>query len=823
MMLYSHSQKDPASGVRRGSKSLQVHTQGVWDKACQALYPHTRFEQMSPADLAEVLEQVCRLHDLGKATPFFQDYLLGQPVDWEKKTHARLGAHVAFQALVNAPEGALKASLAYLTVLFHHQNLQTPGTDRLFDEPDHVLSLVDAQWQALPDLASLAKVLDTSLPDGLPKDRAIRRPINALRKRGNLKVEHYFLLNYLFSLLIEADKLDASDTPVHVRQPLPAVAVAQYLAGFAPKVSPLVRLREEMRAEVNRQLDAPGILDKRLMLLTAPTGLGKTLTALGAALKLRELIFLRENRQAQIITALPFINIIEQTLQVYQEVLGPEQVRNPNIQLLAHYQYADVMGEPEKADTEDWEAKGYPQKMMQLDTWQADVVITSFVQLLQTLISNRNKLLKKFHHLAGAIVIMDEVQSIRLEQVPLVGAMLYYLAKFLDTRLILMTATQPLIFELADAHILRSRGESAVETVFPLIVKPERYFHLFERTQLVPYLEEVLDMEAFLALFEEKWQSDQSCLIVCNKVLRSLEVFAALQEWLEDKGYRNAIHYLSTNVVPAHRLGRIEAIKAELKAVRQSTIGNAHPPILVATQVVEAGVDLDFDMGFRDIGPVDSIIQVAGRINRENREDSKLSPLYLIDWGDGADIYGPPAYHQAKAALGREPIPEPAYYELVQRYFIGATAQGAYDTSLAMFHAVEGLAYSENTLVSDGRTIADFAVIEQAKWATQVYVECDEEAIGARLAFLAIQDAKGEAKQQAKRQFEAHFKRCFHQHIITVPRYLVSGRLDKMGEAYEDLDLYYLPYDQAQYWYRADTGMIRKTPPETDVHKTLTF
>src|SRR5690554_5724458 len=96
---------------------------------------------------------------------------------------------------------------------------------------------------------------------------------------------------------------------------------------------------------------------------------------------------------------------------------------------------------------------------MAMDTWQADIVITSFVQFFQTLIGKRNKLLKKFNHFANAIIILDEVQALRLDQMPLLGASLFYLSKFLKSRIILMTATRPKIFELAEQEILDKLGE----------------------------------------------------------------------------------------------------------------------------------------------------------------------------------------------------------------------------------------------------------------------------------------------------------------------------------------------------------------------------
>ena len=176
------------------------------------------------------------------------------------------------------------------------------------------------------------------------------------------------------------------------------------------------------------------------------------MTALDFALKLKNKLKTKTGVESRIIYALPFINIIEQALNEYGTTLSKE------IKIIGHYQYADVFGKNEKQNIDDIK-QNYNQKLMSVDTWQGDIVITSFVQFFETLIGNRNKLLKKFNHFANAIVILDEVQSLRLNQMPLIGAALYFLSKFLNTRIILMTATKPKIFELAQQEILSDEGE----------------------------------------------------------------------------------------------------------------------------------------------------------------------------------------------------------------------------------------------------------------------------------------------------------------------------------------------------------------------------
>lgn len=801
--LFSHSRKDERGQVF-GSKRLLDHIAGVKAKALASLHDKLGFSLLTNTELYELLEVICVFHDLGKYTSHFQDYLLGRRYDRDLKSHARLGAHAAYQWADSSPENLLPAVLAYYLILHHHLNLR-----RLRSEDDPIFSTVDAeyteemlgiQWRSLPPESLLAE--EMGLPAagrkiGYALPRQISKHIRRLRET---RVEHYFLINYLFSLLVEADKLDASDTPLYLRQAITPDAVERRIAAMKPVPGSMQQhLRQTVREAVLANLKREDILSQRLMLLTAPTGIGKTLTALDFAIKLRHQIALAEGRQAQIITALPFINIIEQTLDEYQQVLSVSG--NASVSVLAHYQYADVLGNQQDTDEES----DYSRRWMQLDTWQADIVITSFVQLLQTLITNRNKLLKKFNHLAGAIVIMDEVQSIRLEYMPVVGAMLFYLARFLDTRLILMTATQPLIFESAQKHILSHRGERADLAVLHLLPQAESYFRVFERTQLIPHTAEVLqDEHDFVALFARYWTPGKSCIIVCNKVMRSLRIYKAVQEWLCSQGYKHPLFYLSTNVVPVHRTERIGEIKQCLSACRS---GEALPPILVATQVVEAGVDLDFDMGFRDIGPIESVVQVAGRINRENQPERRLSPLYIVQLGkDCRDVYGTLTYNQALDALGSEPIAEPDYFDLVGRYFEGKDAGEAYGESVCLFEAIEKLEYD-----SEDRKcgIAGFQVIQQATWVQSVFIENSTAATAAKEAFLNMVQAKGNAKTQLKQVFDQDHKRAFHQHIIAVPKYYLED-LPKIDPLAPDAGIFLVSGDRLSRFYDTATGFIRE-------------
>ncbi len=794
MTYFSHSKKRD-DGKVEGSKLLADHIAGVSKNAQDQFYKNLLFS-ISSKELRELLQQIVEFHDLGKYTSYFQNYLLQTGnIDSKLKQHAKFGGYAAYHRLNN--DNGKISLIALLLIFRHHNNLIAPDdlagliesdAERVFVEQRKDVEKTISDIEQELELSNLSEILH------FPEARQIRKACKIWVKKDQ-NIEDYFLINYLFSLLIEADKLDASETPLYSLTPTASDWVdirfskpAKDLTGFG-NLSGLSNneLRNLCRAEVVSHIEADDILDQKIFTLTAPTGIGKTMTALDFSLKLKSKIREKEKREAQIIYALPFINIIEQALDEYEQTLP-----NYNLRILGHYQFADVFGIQSDSDEEN-----YHQKLMKLDTWQGDVVITSFVQFFETLISNRNKLLKKFNHFAGSIIILDEVQTLRLDQMPLLGAVLFYLAKFLNARIILMTATKPKIFELAEHEILNSEDEQVQP--LELLTNHDKIFSLFERTSIRPLLhllqgeKDEKSVEFVRNLFSENWISDQSCLIVCNTVNRSIEVRNEIEKYLSDQHFENPVFYLSTNIIPADRLERIQQIKNSIK--------NDEAPILVATQVVEAGVDLDFNMGFRDLGPIDSIIQVAGRINRSNKRKQANEPLYIVNFGECQKIYGQLTYQQASKALeGKENIPESDYLQLINRYFDYISERSSFRTSREYFKSIKRLNYDSKDPKKDF-AISSFRIIEESDRYRPVYIEIDDYSVVLREKFL--QKIMGDL---SKEQFDKKFKMNFQQRIISVPKYLIDD-LEPINE-YEE-NILVVPKNLLEIYYNKETGFIR--------------
>jgi CRISPR-associated endonuclease/helicase Cas3 len=790
--FFSHTKKE--KGRRIPTKMLEKHIKEVVEIATNRFsknaFKHEDIDLQLAIPIFDLLKQIAQLHDLGKYSSYFQEYLLNGKKTKEK-LHPLFGAIAIANKLMKENDN-IAALIACYVIEYHHLDLQN------FSEIRHICGnytkifkkKYDSLEKYIPQIAEEVDLLDLKIWLSLPDEKAYIKKFHVFYKQDTPKyIHYYFFINYIYSLLIEADKLSASDTPLYELKKMDYSAVENL-----PKIK---NSTNELRTKVRKDIiDELGKIDtdkQRLFTLTAPTGVGKTLSALNFALYLRK----KETtlQKGQIIYALPFINIIEQSFKEYKDVFV-----NSEVEVFAHYQYADVFGL--KSKNKEGEELKYNQKVMSLDTWQSDIIITSFVQLLHTLIGNDKKLLLKFNHFADSILILDEVQTIRLDLIPVVGAALFYLTKFMNTRVLLMTATKPEIMNLAFRKHLSKEGFSKEECE-PVELLPDykELFGDYKRTQIEPLLD--IDFtENTEGAFIEKvfsnpkyWQQDKSCLIVVNKVMRSLDLYNAVSEYLKKKNFSNPLYYLSTNIVPAHRYERIQKIKADIEAKKY--------PILIATQVVEAGVDLNFDMGFRDLAPIDSIVQVAGRINRDaidpRNPTIKHKPLYIIDFKDCFRIYGSTTESQSRIALeDKKVILEGEYLELVSKYFEEKNDRG-FDDSLTIFRAMQTLEYE---VINE-----KFQVIQGMKNALSVFVELDE-AKEAKEAFLQMREDSlpPEERKKLKEEFAEKFKTIFNQHIIAVPNYYVQGRLELLDKNDEDLKIW-VAYPTEHY--EIETGFIR--------------
>lgn len=364
---------------------------------------------------------------------------------------------------------------------------------------------------------------------------------------------------------------------------------------------------------------------------------------------------------------------------------------------------------------------------MEVESWEGDVVLTTFVQLFQSLFTGNNRLLKKVNKLAGSIVILDEAQAVPDKYMHLIGALLRKMAEYYGTRFILMTATQPKLLEFGD-QLLRETKKSMNEyqektynSTIELLPNHKEFFCTMNRTKFVLLLEQELNMEKFIKLFFKKWNFNQSALIVVNTIKRSIDLFSQLNKDLQKRNIHVSVFYLSTNIMPIRRKEIIKIVEKELK---EKEFKNGCPVILVSTQTIEAGVDLDFDIGFRDLAPITSLIQTAGRVNRKGKKGN-YCPLYIVKFiGDSQNVYRFYQIKKTEEMLKKileesSEILEPKYQEIIERYYSWLLEIGVSQESKDL--------WTEGIIGLDFNKLNEFALIENKGEVVDVFVETTEE------------------------------------------------------------------------------------------------
>ncbi len=595
------------------------------------------------SELKRILEISLLFHDLGKASKHFQNYIRGTELKSNSSRHSGISAawtYLYLSKLLKLSE--LDSLLGYLIVRKHHNN---------FDDIKQMLIMPDESLLEISeniDYDKLVKIYSKALDDCIVIEhdmfveflkqletkslyRRLRRHIKSLPN------DYWIKLNYLFSILVYADKeeaifhskVDSSDTRYWKQSFVP-----NYIQSLPKTESFLNSLRAKAFNNLNELTPRQGIQSINL-----PTGLGKTLSTLNYAIKLKDSL----NSNSSIIYCLPFTSIIDQNFNVFKNVFQMNNLSYTNNALLSHHHLVDL----NFIGTSDFSLH---ESEFLIETWNSELIVTTFVQIILTLFSFRNTSLKRFHKLANSIIILDEVQSIPSEYWSLIRKGLQAICDYMNATVILVTATMPLIFEK--------------NTLVELISDKESFFGKMNRVTLdVSLLNKKTDINTFIDTILGRYNTkpDINRLIIVNTIQCSIQLYEALRLELDSE----RLIYLSSNVIPKHRLSRINKIKAEP--------GKGF--IIVSTQVVEAGVDIDVEEVYRDLAPLDSVIQASGRCNRN--AIGNQGNVVLIQLTNNNRFYWSFVYDQVLiqattnsiVSLNKMIIPEIDYPKLTKRYY----------------------------------------------------------------------------------------------------------------------------------------------------------
>lgn len=677
-------------------------------------------------------------HDLGKATKFFQDYIV--ETDEKKKKslkakdtthHGLLSAFFTYAVMKEylsqtERRGGLAEYLpilSFLAVKRHHGNLLN-AMDEIKDtdvEKEKILKLAEEQIRSMDknkeeikelllrllaiesiDLKiDMDNIINYILKDAIKEIRRKEKSfVRGLSETGDLYP--YFISQFIYSTLLDADKTDAGLDGINLdRLDLSSKLVDDYrdAKGFTSNKDNINDMRNQIYEEAVESIKTWNLGD-RILSLNVPTGTGKTLAALSLSLKLRARLENELKIKPRIIYALPFLSIIDQNYKVFDEVIvKPDDVKDTRL-LLKHHHLADVKYKIEESEFD------VDKSLLLLEGWNAEIIVTTFWQLFNTIFSNRNRQLRKFNKLANSIIILDEVQAVPHQYWPLIHDSLKLLCEKFNSYVVFMTATQPLIFDEAKGEIKE------------IAKKKEEYFRGLNRIELIPRIERALTLDEFKALLKEDLvqKNDKDFLVVLNTISSAQDIY----KFVQGLSLENTKPiFLSTNIIPKVRLARIDEI-------RKSKDSPEERKVIVSTQLIEAGVDIDADIVYRDFAPLDSINQVAGRCNRNSAKDEKGTVSIFILKDDRKEfykyIYDPFLISKTLDILKpiNGPIKESEFLDLNNKYFKAVKRGMGEIDSKESLDCIAGLAFKDLS--------EKFKLIEEDYPKVDVFVELDDSA-----------------------------------------------------------------------------------------------
>lgn len=545
------------------------------------------------------------LHDLGKYSIAFQAYLKSaqgriEPDEDEyvdasrmkgKIDHSTAGAQYLREHKGDSNLWQLAADIMALCIVSHHSGLidclAPDGTDVFskrikkqdekthFDEVDK--NLEETLQEHINRLLKSSS-LETELAE---RFKLIGKDVPSL-EIGQFRLG--FLTRFLFSALIDADRLNSAE-----RKPrsiadwsLLIEDIETHLKGFK------VRNRiDEIRAEISTACLKFATRERGLFQLTVPTGGGKTLASLRFALHHAD-----KHGMDRVIYVVPYTAIIDQNAGVARSVFAQLEKDGTRVVLEHHSNLT-----PEQDTNES--------KLL-AENWDAPIIYTTAVQFLETLFASGTRGVRRLHQLANAVIIFDEIQTIPIRTVHLFNNAINFLVDQCGSTVVFCTATQPLLDKVDS-----KKGAARLCTGSQMMPDVDSLFKELHRTRIENHCKnEGWTEEEIAEAALQELATSGSVLIIVNKKSKARELYQRLH------GETEHVYHLSTSMCPAHRTVILDKVKTCLD------VKNSLPVICISTQLIEAGVDIDFGTVIRCLAGLDSIAQAAGRCNRNGLRET---------------------------------------------------------------------------------------------------------------------------------------------------------------------------------------------------------
>ena len=712
-----------------------------WSHPNKLLENHIK-NMISPDD-DELSKQVKLYHDIAKLKNNFQIYIRDTSNDKLDKNHSLLSAYFF---LLNSKFDEILTLFGFLAIVSHHGdvvNLMTLAREanKFFKNQKEL-----EQWDEVAGAAKNIKIysgLSTKKDEFLDRAEKLRQYLVLSQYRHKFTYEDFINFKSLYSNLIYSDKFEAIfSMPKQESKDIPIDVLESDIQNLPPNEK-----RDAFRNFVLNNFDK----ERKLFTLTAPTGYGKTLTALNFALKFNK---------PRIIYALPFTSIIDQTYDIVAKIY-----KNSDI-LVSKAHHKTTIGE-ENLTEED----RYSKIKFLMESFSGEINVTTLYQLIFALFGNKNKDNVKFNQLKNSVVIIDEAQAIPYNFRKDFILLCEIISQRLGTIFIFMSATMP---------VIKSENFKEISNL-DYFSKQDRY--------VIKWLDIGGEDELLGKICEAV--SDKNTLVVVNTIKKAQELFAKLKDKFN-------CFCLNGYMYDDHKRTTIEAVRCAIDKSKANPL--ASKILLISTQSIEAGVDLDFDIGFREVSPISSIIQTAGRVNRhfgstrgELYVFPEISKFTNLIYGDLYKVSG-----TILSDLKQKEVRESEILEISNLYFQKISNQLE---NLHIKSEIEKLEFENiNQKIED---------IMNDNYKQTIIIEPEEN-------FIKDFEAKiFEIKNSPNEKFT--IRDLFKNHIRKLSKFSINVALKDMNKLMPNLkqisglkDMFYLPFGSS-YFYSAECGLKKDT------------
>lgn len=591
----------------------------------QALYDHLhgagRLASGFEDEFADISRTAAVLHDVGKVAQQFQTYLLSDDGHRGDVQHARQGAFVVNDFFESKGEiEEIAKEILELAISKHHG-----GLPDCIDESGNRAFLLGftesdksnekyAYQEIKRGLNGLALDLQSNFRGSAEDIACFLKKIKSLRlSKDSIYFYLGLLVKLIYSRLVDADRTDAACFETRKQYRPNAVDWQNLISRLDKNMRSFDSSSEinRIRHQINEQCCLAGARETGIYRLSIPTGGGKTLASLNFALH-----HALKTGKRRIIYVIPYLSITTQTAKTFRDVLG---LNSDSDVLLEHYSTAGMQRSADVADnaSSEFEDAGEHQRKLAAERWDNPIIVTTMVEFLETVMSARGTKLRKFHNMADSVIIFDEIQSLPMNTINLFNEIVSFLSKITNSTILLCSATQPLLEKTKRENLLLSEKPD-------LIAETESYEDKLRRTRIVASAENKSCDELGQIIYQQA-RKNGNCLAIVNLKKEAREIFQCLERL--DVNHEFELIHLSTAMCGRHRTDCLNRIGALLDP------GNPKPVICVSTQLIEAGVDISFACVVRAMAGLDSIMQAAGRCNR-NGESVEPKNVYVYPLKD---------------------------------------------------------------------------------------------------------------------------------------------------------------------------------------------